>query len=362
MKMKRQKVDFDTLEEFYRPSRLKVNDDGKVLIKNVGPQRPNIELELPGFEVPLQDGIPVNLLEGFLMPKVVELLNLPYQFLGGEKALLCQYTGIREISTFSGVLQVRLSDPENSDAIIFSASSSDRDDIMPRRNDLDLVKGYIWQDYSYQCRRGRTRNIREYIVLPLGYRYLGKGVGQTPEDFAQTKAEMIRLANEYLGITDETKDSLAINSESDSKLDSDAGSAIEPQNNPLADIPGFDHTDGADYRIWTYCDEISYIDAFVVDRYGRLLKPELEDHRDLFEAAKLAGFKAWQNVPKGALVLECRRPNRDAEFETIVHQQAEELTAAQVGRVQLLQCYCARVDQAYELEEKPYPDWKFYGQ
>lgn len=361
------------LKKVYGKSAIRCNENGYILRKvgktkgqkNPGQKNPNLQIYVPGVGLPMKFGDvrPIDLLQGFTsMPEIVEAMNLIPDYEVGF--LFCRDFHAEYDGRVKGnICCISLCDPEDAQYILIVThlinfmDDADKD----LCDSIDVIDGELifygntWHDHSFESRLiGGQREYyerRSYSLVSIGFRNTPDGEAQTAEDMNRVKEEVIRLANEYLGIESE-EPSVA------PETQSVEGTSIEPSSKFVT--PGLT-SEGERLDSWVYYDDIGAEDCWVIDQYGHLLRPTIvEDYKDKFmeESIETAEHRIWENVPDTALVLSWSKPSISENHEFTVNREPDRVTPSQLERVATLE---HNIEKAYAGKVSPYDQSKSPG-
>lgn len=349
MKMKMRAMELHELQEIYTKPAVRKEGNGYYLRKVgwAGRQvNPNLQIHVPCMGLPIEGDEPIDLMRGFLqMPKLREVMNLDPDHKAGF--LFCkEFYTIHESNIGKAVCHINICDPSDAKYVLIITAFADETELF-KHNDPILVYGEDWSGYAHK--RGKPDgyvNRYSYSLVPIGFRDVPEGEEQSVEDMERVKTEVIRLANEYLGIEDEGNSEMPENK-------TDEAPNTQPEDTAFADFipPGLAPSKEG-VRFWTYCDDISAEDGWVIDKYGRLLNPtSTKDCRDNFLGpVKLAELRVWENLPDSALAISWSKPSisEPHEFNVAIEPIC---TTAQLERVALLE---AEIEERYAECCSPY--------
>ncbi len=167
----------------------------------------------------------------------------------------------------------------------------------------DQCEAAIW--FSHRRREARGQKMyRSYFIFPIGYRLSEHP--QTESDTAQCAEEYRRIGREYLE-------------------SGEAGDYRGPTDARPGTIKGV-----------RYADEMSGKQTWVIDWYGRLIRPdEVEDWYDRY-VAEIAQKEIWHNVAPTCLVISWLRPAFDNENFCRVVWRPEVISECQRRRVSFI--------------------------
>lgn len=364
MRMKMKPVTIEELQKIYTIPAIRAEGDGYYLRK-VGSSKyqlnPDLQIHVPTMGLPYESGTEneaINLLHGFTsLPKVAEAMSLPSFSQVGF--LFCRNYG-RNLDghcySTDGVCHITLCDPIDSQFILVIILHPTSDTYPKSQGPFFGKSRWSGRSCRHSCRRTSRRYTVSYTydLIPIGQRYLNDGEQQSAGDIEITKREIIRLANQYLGIES-----------AESSVESTARDDNPADNRP--EIPGL--VPGIEtVRTWNYGDNLIAEESWVIDKLGRLLPPtSITDCRDRFTpATKLAEYRTWDQVPEDAVALSWAKPGIGAKHEFHAILQPEVLTFAQLERIAQLE---QQISASYAEQRSPYdgsfsPDiyagWNFW--